>query len=280
MRYGRRKSTYIIEKYLGKIDESGEFRFEHLVDIENSKKVAPGESISLENLILMIHQDGEMNKNKSAQQLLWWVDVVSESESATAANMLIYKFGVPRNFEDDVILHDSTKLQQATISFGESITSATDKPSIHSINTELRTFRLSNIPVVPLDPDWMKAWQGSMYNYFRAIYLRVAPFLSFSNARDRDGAAFHRSYTAELLVVWIPPTLHYPLQHPPTLLPSQSRVSCSYPCYLDRGSAKAAGVSMTTSPKKSPSWTFCSIRMTSSAGASLSLRAVCSPCMC
>ena len=161
---------------------------------------------SFDDLIAMIEADSEKNLKRNEQNILWWVDLTCEEKSAGIVNLMIHKFGVPRELEESLHSNRLSSLSDERLNFGVNTMRTAErgrcdkvaKPPVKSFNVTVQSIWLKNLPVIQIQPDWISRYNGRLKQWIMSLFIRFAPFLSFSHTPDQEKVGFIR-HMAEFL---------------------------------------------------------------------------------
>jgi hypothetical protein len=161
---------------------------------------------SFDDLIAMIESDSQRNLKRNEQNILWWVDLTCEEKSAGIVNLMIHKFGVPRELEESLHSNRLSSLSDERMGFGVNTMRTAErgrsdkaiKPPVKSFNVTVQSIWLKNLPVIQIQPDWISRYNGRLKQWIMSLFVRFAPFLSYSHAPDHEKVGFIR-HVAESL---------------------------------------------------------------------------------
>jgi hypothetical protein len=161
---------------------------------------------SFDDLIAMIESDSQRNLKRNEQNILWWVDLTCEEKSAGIVNLMIHKFGVPRELEESLHSNRLSSLSDERMGFGVNTMRTAErgrsdkaiKPPVKSFNVTVQSIWLKNLPVIQIQPDWISRYNGRLKQWIMSLFVRFAPFLSYSHAPDHEKVGFIR-HVAETL---------------------------------------------------------------------------------
>jgi hypothetical protein len=162
---------------------------------------------SFDDLIAMIEADSQRNLKRNEQNILWWVDLTCEEKSAGIVNLMIHKFGVPRELEESLHSNRLSSLSDERLGFGVNTMRSAErgrgrgskvKPPVKSFNVTVQSIWLKNLPVIQIQPDWIYRCDGRLKKWLMSLYVRFAPFLSYSHSSDHEKVGFIR-HVAESL---------------------------------------------------------------------------------
>eukprot|EP00604_Paraphysomonas_vestita_P004384 CAMPEP_0174825856 /NCGR_PEP_ID=MMETSP1107-20130205/43183_1 /TAXON_ID=36770 /ORGANISM="Paraphysomonas vestita, Strain GFlagA" /LENGTH=440 /DNA_ID=CAMNT_0016057897 /DNA_START=535 /DNA_END=1854 /DNA_ORIENTATION=- len=150
--------------------------------------------LTFDDLINLIKIDSQKNLKRTEQNILWWVDLTCEEKSAGVVNVMMHKFGVPRELEESLYSNRLSALPDERLKFGVNTMRTAekgDKP-VRSFNVTIQSIWLKNLPVIQIQPNWIYGYTGRFKKWIMSLYVRFAPFLSYSHVPDQEKIGFIR----------------------------------------------------------------------------------------